>query len=931
MAIREDLILDASSAFAEAARLDRAIQDAVSVDTSSLAGIDRSLRDAADSASRLQAELGDAAGASGTVEAGARDVASALGSSERQARDLTSQLGRAGQQSQALGGQITAIGTSFRGLVVGAAAAFGIRGAISLVQDAVGEFQALNESVNAVNVTFGEASGQVLAFGETSAEAAGLATSEFQRLVVPIGALLRNFGFSATDAAQQSVILTQRAADMASVMFTEVPDALNAVASGLRGQTEPLLAYGISLSEAEVSATALALGLGRTAGELTAQDKLQARIALLLQQSSRFAGDFANTSDQLANRLKITGANTTDASAALGEAFAPAVAELLELVPVLTSAMEDFAPSVASVVSAFGGAVSDPGTRAFVEFLADLPRGFGQVIDVTKAVGGSFGDIVGPAGVIASVFAGDVDSAAVALRNLAGRWSEASQATSERIITQRIIDDLRAGTDQTLAFVNALGGLQQVGGVIDADFVDSLISIAGLDPTQAMLGIQTVLAAADRLGLQAPEVNALRTAFSELEAAAAAAAPAVDELAAAAAGVAGPLGVLPAQVEAAAAAVAEAAKTVGDSVDLFSAPVEDLGVSASQVLDNLRGQVTAAASFEADIVRLVARGFDALALELLEQGPAAATAAAQFVADTGAAAEAESLLDGVGTDAARRVAEQLASELDVVTPVAVESFTRLAGEFGSPQVIGTFLAAAQAAAGTTAGGFRDEMGHQFGAITPDLVATIQEPVTAAFDGLDLVAPVTRILDGLRDAEPVRGAAQGAGSASSSSFSAAWDGLDLVSPVQRAVDDLATDTTVQGAAQSAGSATANAFFNAWDGTDLKSPVSRILDDLARDNTVQGAASSAGATVAQSFIAGLRGPKGFQARSPSKVMTSLGTQLANDLGSSFAQALNLSFPSQLAISGTLAMTGGSRTDPASGAIAGQVTGLLGTVRT
>src|SRR5262245_11751553 len=73
----------------------------------------------------------------------------------------------------------------------------------------------LNESINAVNVTFGKASKTVLDFSEKAATKAGLSMREFNELVTPIGASLQNYGFSADQAANASIDLATRAADMA--------------------------------------------------------------------------------------------------------------------------------------------------------------------------------------------------------------------------------------------------------------------------------------------------------------------------------------------------------------------------------------------------------------------------------------------------------------------------------------------------------------------------------------------------------------------------------------------------------------------------------------------------------------------------------------------------------------------------------------------
>ena len=917
MSVREELILDMAAAFRDADQLEARLAAAVRVDPSAFSGLSSALADAAAAGDRLAAQMADAAAAAQRGEADLRGVASALTDSETRARSLadeladgaaaadrleseTSQaataLNRAEGEARGVGTGVTQAGrtgsgalagmtggaVALRGALGGVAAAaagtLGLRAVADQATKARDDFVALNESTNAVRVTFGEASDAVLAFGEDAAAAAGLSRAEFQGLVVPIGSLLRNFGLDADVAAQASVDLTRRAADLASVFNTDVSSALAAIASGLRGQTEPLLAYGVNLSAAEVNATALAEGLVAAGGEMDNQATIQARLATVFAQSAASAGDFAATSDQLANRTRILNAESTNASATLGQALLPLFESLNDITPQLTDAMTNLAPSIAGAAAGFAGFVSDPGTLAFIQFLTDLPRGFGQIIDTAKGVGGAVKAVAD--GVI-SVAVGDFDAAADAADRFGDSWQNLGQVTDERIITQRLIGQLRDGTDATLAFANALAGIGQLDSEITPGLVENLTTIAGLDPTEAAFGLRQLINNAERLGLSAGEVQVLRDALTGLaDVDMSAASAAITGVADAAEDAADRVLTFPEAVAAAAAATAEGAAQMTQSLDPFSAVADQLDVTAAQALQNLRDQVTAAASFEANVVYLISAGFDDLAGELLRQGPAAASATASFVADMNAAAEAEGLLQGAGTQAAVGIGAELFAALTAgpVTEQALAGFVGLADLFTSQQVTDAFLTAAQQQAATAAGGFREGMGHEFGAIAPQVATEIGEGTREAFVLADLPGVAAEGIAGFIPPDIIHDEAKRA-------FQAA-----------RLAD-----------------AAAEAFAGIWS-------VQSFLSGIEQQ----------GANAANAFTRGVRGPKGFNFGSPSKVFTQMGRQLAQDLGDSFASAVSLTLPSTpLAISGTLTMAGGGG-DGRSGAIAGQVSGLLGTVR-
>lgn len=194
----------------------------------------------------------------------------------------------------------------------------------------------LGESINAVNVTFKNASETITTFGETAAESVGLSQNSFNELATVIGAQLKQSGLDIDTVADQTINLTQRAADLASVFNVDVADATSALGSALRGEAEPARRFGINISDAAVQAEALASGLVNSKNEITDQIKVQARLALIFKQSADVAGDFANTSDSLANTTKILKANLENTAAELGQALLPAVTDVaagaLELV-----------------------------------------------------------------------------------------------------------------------------------------------------------------------------------------------------------------------------------------------------------------------------------------------------------------------------------------------------------------------------------------------------------------------------------------------------------------------------------------------------------------------------------------------------------------------------------------------------------------------
>jgi hypothetical protein len=190
----------------------------------------------------------------------------------------------------------------------------------------------LAESRNAVDVVFGDASDTIQEFAEGAVLNVGLTQTAFNELATGLGALLKQSGLAIDDVADSTIELSQRAADTASIFNVEVSDALGAFNAALRGEAEPARRFGVNISDAAVQAEALASGLVETKNEITDQIKVQARYNLILQQTSDFTGDFANTQGSFNNQVKIAKANIEELSASIGEDLLPAATNALTVI-----------------------------------------------------------------------------------------------------------------------------------------------------------------------------------------------------------------------------------------------------------------------------------------------------------------------------------------------------------------------------------------------------------------------------------------------------------------------------------------------------------------------------------------------------------------------------------------------------------------------
>ena len=251
-----------------------------------------------------------------------------------------------------VGSNLDQVGKKARNMGLVMTAAFG--GVAALGTKAASD---LAESTNAVNVVFGEASNTIREFGEVSAQSAGLATSDFQQLATQTGALLQQYGLSADEAAQGTVNLTKRAADLASVHNTDVKDALMAVNAAIRGEAEPLRRYAADVTDASVQVFLMSQGIDKQVGSLTQQERGMLRMQVLLSQTNKVQGDFVNTSDQFANSQRIVRAEMENHAATLGQSLLPFMEGVVNSARRATSAFGEWSSENRELASLIGPVV----------------------------------------------------------------------------------------------------------------------------------------------------------------------------------------------------------------------------------------------------------------------------------------------------------------------------------------------------------------------------------------------------------------------------------------------------------------------------------------------------------------------------------------------------------------------------------------------
>jgi len=242
-----------------------------------------------------------------------------------------------GSKAGELGGKLVDFGKK---AALGIAAA--TAGAAVIAKGLIDSASDLEEVSAKTSVIFGDANDEVTKFAEGAAKTLGQSKTAALTAASTFGVFGKAAGLTGKDLGTFSTDLVSLASDMASFANTSPEEAAEALGAALRGEAEPIRKYGVMLDDAALKAEALAMGIYDGKGPLTTQQKVLAAQAAIFKQTSDAQGDFARTSDGVANQQRILAAEFENVKASLGKALIPAFSAALgfitnKVIPIFSS------------------------------------------------------------------------------------------------------------------------------------------------------------------------------------------------------------------------------------------------------------------------------------------------------------------------------------------------------------------------------------------------------------------------------------------------------------------------------------------------------------------------------------------------------------------------------------------------------------------
>ena len=261
------------------------------------------------------------------------DASGAIKGLDKTGQAADRNLGKMEGKLDKAGARMTSFGTA-------AVAAAGVAGAglYKLAQSA----SDYGEQASAAAKVFGEDAAQAVeAFGAEAAKTAGISKTAAVTAANQFGKMGKAAGKTGEELGTFSTDLVQLAGDLASFNDVAPEQVIQDLSSALQGSAEPMRKYGVFLDDLSLRQEAQTQGIYDGNGALTAQQKILAANALILESTTDAQGDFVDTSDSLANQQRILAAELENTAAALGEGVLPVAQAALGTITDLASGFNE--------------------------------------------------------------------------------------------------------------------------------------------------------------------------------------------------------------------------------------------------------------------------------------------------------------------------------------------------------------------------------------------------------------------------------------------------------------------------------------------------------------------------------------------------------------------------------------------------------------
>ena len=274
------------------------------------------------------------------------------------------------------GADITKLGKNMTTFVTAPIVALGAAG-FKLSSD-------MTESIGKVDVVFGNSALAIQKWSDTTLKSFGIANMTALDMAAGFGDMTTSMGFSQKQAAEMSKTLVELAGDVASFKNIGLEEVNTALTGIFTGNATSLKRLGVIMTETNLKAYHMKKGMEGVYEELDQTAKTALRYQYVVESLSNAQGDFARTSEQPANQMRMLQESIKQLGATFGQELAPMITPIIKKLNELVSVFSNLDPKTKKMVISIATFVATLGPALLIA--GQLNKVISAGVAVTKAI-----------------------------------------------------------------------------------------------------------------------------------------------------------------------------------------------------------------------------------------------------------------------------------------------------------------------------------------------------------------------------------------------------------------------------------------------------------------------------------------------------------------------------------------------------------------
>ena len=312
------------------------------------------------------------------------------------------------------------------------------KGLVDTAAKAIELASAAQQTANRVNSVFPEMADTINAFASRAMTDMGMGGGAAKDMAAKFGMMAQGMGFTEKQAANMSMQMTQLAGDLAAFYGITTDEAQSRLSGVFTGMTRGLKTMGVNMSDANLQAHALALGIQQDISTMSEAQLAALRLSYAQQQLATVSGYAKQNLGTWAGQTALLRQQTNALLASMGKGL-----------------IAVFLPVLKVINAVIGG-------------LIQVANAFNAMIE--RITGKKFGEMMGGAAGVTLDLSGAASSAGESTGGLADAQGRAAKAADKQDKAQRKLNRTLAGFDKITKLTSdaankALGGTGGLGGV----------------------------------------------------------------------------------------------------------------------------------------------------------------------------------------------------------------------------------------------------------------------------------------------------------------------------------------------------------------------------------------------------------------------------------------------------------------------------------